>query len=62
MLITCKEEIVCGTAYVNKIQQLKAAKVFWPEDNFGDDLWEITVDGVHFWIEEPQHPTWSQDR
>ena len=34
--------------YVEKIRQLKAAKVIWPQDNFGSDLWAITVDGVHF--------------
>ena len=48
--------------YVEKIRQLKWEKIVWPADNFGNSLWAITVDGVHFWIEEPQHPDWSQDR
>ena len=48
--------------YVGKIRQLKKEKIVWPADNFGSDLWVISVDGVHFWIEEPQHPEWSQDR
>jgi hypothetical protein len=44
-----------------KIQALKAAKITWPDDDFGDDIWAITVDGTHCWIQEPQHPTWSMD-
>ena len=48
--------------YVDKIRALKAKKIIWPEDNFGDDMWIMTVDGTHCWIEEPQHPEWSQDR
>lgn len=44
-----------------KIRQLKWEKIVWPGDNFGTDLWVLTVDGVHFWIEEPEHPDWSQD-
>ncbi len=47
--------------YVEKIQALKAQKIVWPEDNFGDDIWALTVDGTHCWIREPQHPVWSQD-
>ena len=34
--------------WVQKIQQLKKVKIVWPADNFGSDLWAITVDGVHF--------------
>jgi hypothetical protein len=48
--------------YIEKVQALKAQKITWPEDDFGDDIWAITVDGTHCWIQEPQHPTWSQDR
>ena len=48
--------------YVEKIRQLKWEKIVWPADDFGSDLWVISVDGVHFWIREPQHPEWSQDR
>jgi hypothetical protein len=47
--------------FVEKIQALKAEKIVWPEDNFGDDIYVITVDGTHCWIQEPQHPAWSQD-
>jgi hypothetical protein len=48
--------------YIEKVQALKAQKIYWPEDNFGDDIWVITVDGTHCWVQEPQHPSWSQDR
>jgi hypothetical protein len=45
-----------------KVQALKKAqKIVWPDVNFGDDIWALTVDGTHCWIREPQHPTWSQD-
>jgi hypothetical protein len=47
--------------YVEKIQALKAQKIVWPENNFGEDIWGVTVDGTHCWIREPSHPTWSQD-
>lgn len=50
--------------YVKKIQALKAIKVVWPEDFAYLDLWVMTVDGTHCWIQElqePNHPTWSQD-
>ncbi len=47
--------------FVEKIQALKAEKIVWPEENVGDDIYAITVDGTHCWIQEPQHPTWSQD-
>jgi hypothetical protein len=42
--------------YVEKIQALKAQKIVWPDDNFGDDIWVLTVDGTHCWLREPQHP------
>lgn len=47
--------------YLRKLQALKADVIVWPED-WGDDIWIITVDGTHCWIEEPSHPDWSQDR
>ena len=47
--------------YIEKIQALKEEKIVWPEGNFGDDIWVMSVDGTHCWIQEPQHPTWSQD-
>lgn len=45
--------------FLEKVQALKAVKIRWPESN--EDVWVITVDGTHCWIEEPQHPEWSQD-
>ena len=48
--------------YVQKIQALKAEAINWPQDNFTNDIWIMTVDGTHFWIEEPTHSEWSQDR
>jgi hypothetical protein len=47
--------------YLEKIQALKAEKITWPADNFGNDIWAISVDGTHCWIEEPKHIEWSQD-
>jgi len=47
--------------FVYKIRCLKYDKILWPEDNFGDDLWVITVDGTHCWIQEPRHESWSMD-
>lgn len=44
---------------LEKIRALKAVKIGWPDDNFGSDLWAITVDGTHCWVKEPSHPTWS---
>jgi hypothetical protein len=46
---------------VEKIQALKAQKIVWPADNFGDNVWGPAVNGSHSWLSEPQHPTWSQD-
>ena len=39
--------------------------VMWPdndEDEDDDEIWALSVDGVHCWIQEPRHPEWSQDR
>jgi hypothetical protein len=47
--------------FVEKIQALKAEKIYLLDDEFGDDIWIMTVDGTHCWIHEPKHPTWSQD-
>ena len=47
--------------FLEKIQALKAVKICWPDDNFGSDIWILTVDGTHCWITEPRHPEWSQD-
>jgi hypothetical protein len=48
--------------FVEKIQSLKGDKIVW-DDSFyeADDIWIVSVDGTHCWIEEPKHPTWSQD-
>ena len=47
--------------FLEKVQALKAEKIYWPDDDFGSDIWVITVDGTHVWISEPLHPEWSQD-
>jgi DDE superfamily endonuclease len=47
--------------FLRKLRALKAEVIVWPED-WGNDIWIITVDGTHCWIEEPSHPDWSQDR
>jgi hypothetical protein len=47
--------------FLEKVQALKAVKICWPDDNFGSDIWVVTVDGTHCWITEPRHPEWSQD-
>jgi len=41
--------------YVGKVQALKALKLRWPSDNFGDDIWIGTVDGPHFRSQEIAH-------
>ena len=56
---------VCGRDwcwfYIEKVQALKAQKIKWPDNNFGDNIWAITVDGTHCWLQEPQHPTLSKN-
>lgn len=47
--------------WAERLQALKEEKIFWPEDCFEHDRWVMSVDGVHFWIEEPTHPTLSFD-
>jgi hypothetical protein len=47
--------------FVEKLQALKVEKIKWPDDNFGTDIWVLTVDGTHCWIQEPNHPIWSMD-
>ena len=47
--------------FLKKIQALKADVIVWPDD-WGDDIWIVTVDGTHCWIKEPTHPDWSQDK
>jgi hypothetical protein len=50
--------------YLEKIQALKGEVIVWPDDDeWGNhDVWIVTVDGIHCWIKEPQHPDWSQDK
>jgi hypothetical protein len=49
--------------YIQKIQALKTAMLpGWPGDNFGDDKWVMSVDGVHFVTEEPTHPNFPKDK
>jgi len=33
--------------YVKKIAALRSWKIKWPDDNFGNDIWVMSVDGVH---------------
>jgi hypothetical protein len=42
-----------------KIQALKYEKITWPADNFGTDIWVLTVDGVHVRTNEPVHSIFS---
>ena len=45
--------------FIEKIQALKQEKIYWPEDNYGNDTWIMTVDGTHVEIQEPKHPEFS---
>jgi len=47
---------------IEKIRALKDDKIRWDEDLSKDDIWVLSVDGIHCWIKEPKHPVWSQDR
>lgn len=46
--------------YAKAIQALKQEKIVWPEFD-EDEIWVVSVDGIHCWIREPEHPTWSRD-
>lgn len=49
--------------YLEKIQNLKAAKIKWPSDlECEGNVWIVSVDGTHCWIKEPTHAEFSQDR
>ena len=37
---------------VQKICGLRSYKIYWPADNFGDDIWALSVDGTHFRTQE----------
>lgn len=47
--------------YIGKIQAMKAEKIVFPDD-FGSDVWILTVDCTDCPIEEIAHPTLSQDK
>lgn len=47
--------------YLEKIQALKAQKITWPVDNYGTDVWILTVDGIHSWYHETKKGEFSQD-
>mgnify|MGYP000072153520 CR=1 FL=1 len=46
--------------HLERLQALKADKIAFPDD-FGDDIWIMTVDGTNCAINEPIHPVCSQD-
>ena len=46
---------------IGKIQYLKWKKITWPDDLALEDIWVMTVDGTHVWIQEPKHETLSKD-
>ena len=46
---------------VEKLRALKAVKLGWPNDNFGDDIWIGTVNGTHFRNQEIAHPDIPKD-
>lgn len=47
-------------AVLAKIQALKSEQIVFPED-FGDDVWIMTVDGINFEINEPSNLPVSKD-
>ncbi len=52
--------------FIERIRALKEEKIVWPTKNGSDkedddEIWVITVDGIHFWVKEPEHATWSLD-
>jgi hypothetical protein len=46
---------------LRKLQALKFQKIVWPTDNYGNDVWANTVDGVHSWYHETKKGEFSQD-
>jgi hypothetical protein len=47
--------------FLKKIRRHKAEKIVWPSWN-EKDIWVISIDGTHWWIAEPTHTEWSQDK
>ncbi|CAJ1928922.1 unnamed protein product [Cylindrotheca closterium] len=41
---------------IERLRALKHKKIKWEEDLCTDDIWVLTVDGIHCWIQEPKHP------
>lgn len=39
--------------YVDKIGALLSTKISWPSDNYGDQIWIMSVDGTHMRTQEP---------
>ena len=44
-----------------KNQYLKYLKVTWPDDFAFADIWIMSINGTHIWIEEPSHEIYSMD-
>lgn len=53
--------------YVGKVQALKESKIVWPTqwnpnaDGGPETIFILTVDGIHFRVYEPKHPTYSKN-
>lgn len=47
---------------IAKVRALKHDKIVWEEDLCENDIWVLSVDGIHCWVKEPPHEIWSQDR
>jgi hypothetical protein len=58
---TCREWI---WFYVKKIRALKHQKIVWPTEweEESNDIWVMSVDGAHCWIDEPRHEESSRDK
>ena len=47
--------------YVKKIGYLLESKVRWPQDNYGDQIWIMSVDGTHMRTQEPHSKDLPKD-
>lgn len=45
--------------FIEKIRALKASKIVW--EDVGEEIWIMTIDGIHVWTNEYIHPVWSKD-
>jgi len=50
-----------GWYHAEKIGALKGIKIVWPHDNFGNDIWAVSVDGTHFRTYEKRSATLNLD-